>query len=117
MLAFKVGGTAELPPLDMDGKKQIPDLSRANATGDATVGRTRYDQICASCHGVDAISATAIPDLRYAPSLIDAAAFKAIVLDGARKDKGMVSFATVLDAVDAEAIRAYLVSRAAAVPR
>jgi quinohemoprotein ethanol dehydrogenase len=118
MLSFKVGGTAQLPPLNDGSNRQIPDLSRANANGDAAAGRTRYDQICASCHGLDAVSATAIPDLRYAASLIDAAAFKAIVLDGTRQDKGMVGFSTVMNAQDAEAIRAYLVSRAAAaVPR
>ena len=49
------------------------------------------------------------PDLRYAGALWSADAFKAIVIDGALQDNGMVSFKKDLTTQDADAIRAYVV--------
>jgi quinohemoprotein ethanol dehydrogenase len=40
------------------------------------------------------------------------AQFNAIVLDGIRKDKGMVGFKDILKPADADAIHAYLIARA-----
>ena len=41
-------------------------------------------------------SMTSVPDLRYSEAIVDRTAFKAIVLDGARADKGMVGFGAML---------------------
>jgi len=49
------------------------------------------------------------PDLRYAGPLWSADAFKAIVIDGAFKENGMVSFAKLITPQDADDIRAYMV--------
>jgi quinohemoprotein ethanol dehydrogenase len=49
--------------------------------------------------------------------LQDAAGWKSIVLEGARKENGMGSFAQWLNAEDAEAVRAYVASAAALVTR
>ena len=57
---------------------------------------------------------TAIPDLRYSNAIVDRDTFKSIVIDGARADKGMVGFGSALTPAQAEEIRAYLVSLAAA---
>jgi quinohemoprotein ethanol dehydrogenase len=54
------------------------------------------------------------PDLRYAGAINSADGFKAIVVDGALKANGMVSFKEALPGNDPEAIRAYIVSRAIA---
>ena len=51
------------------------------------------------------------PDLRVSGALASADAWKGVVLDGALKDRGMVSFANVLTPADAEAIRAYVIER------
>jgi quinohemoprotein ethanol dehydrogenase len=40
------------------------------------------------------------------------AQFREIVIDGTRKDKGMVGFADILTAADSDAIHAYLIARA-----
>ena len=90
----------------------MPYLGRANAEGDPAKGKVHYDTICAACHGVAAVSTTAVPDLRYSPAIIDPNAFKAIVLDGERAAKAMVGFGSMLGAPEAEAIRAYLVQQA-----
>ena len=39
-------------------------------------------------------------------------AWREVVIDGARKDRGMVSFAPVISAAEAESIRAYVIKRA-----
>jgi mono/diheme cytochrome c family protein len=114
VVAFKVGGKAELPPLLPKVSRVIPDLRRANATGDKEAGQRHYDRVCAACHGASVRSVTSVPDLRYSPTIADAATFKSIVIDGARAEKGMVGFASVLTPADAEALRAYLVHMALA---
>jgi quinohemoprotein ethanol dehydrogenase len=75
-------------------------------------GALKYAAYCYGCHGNNAISAGVIPDLRYSPLLADATGFKAVVLGGARKDAGMVSFADVVSDKDADAIHAYLIAEA-----
>ena len=84
VVVFKLGGKAELPPLHTSVLRRIPDLRRANATGDVELGRGHYDRICAACHGANAQSTTSVPDLRFSSAIADAGAFKSIVLDGAR---------------------------------
>ena len=114
VVAFKLAGKAQLPAIEEKVTRVIPDLRRANATGDAEAGQRHYDRVCAACHGASARSVTSVPDLRYSPTIADEATFKTIVIDGARADKGMVGFASVLTPPDAEAVRAYLVHMALA---
>jgi quinohemoprotein ethanol dehydrogenase len=116
VVAFKLGGKAQLPSLQATVSRRIPDLRRANATGDAELGRQHYDRACSACHGADAQSTTSVPDLRYSPAIADADQFKGIVLDGIRANNGMVGFASMLSLQDAEAIRAYLVSASLSAP-
>jgi len=76
-------------------------------------GEAQYTANCASCHGAGVGRVSSIfPDLRYAAALNVDALFKAIVIDGALQNNGMVSFAEQLTPEDAEAIRAYVVSLA-----
>jgi quinohemoprotein ethanol dehydrogenase len=75
-------------------------------------GKTTYITTCGVCHGDAVVGSGVIPDLRYSPAIGDAAAWKTIVLDGALKARGMVSFAPMLNAQDAEAMRAYVIDRA-----
>jgi alcohol dehydrogenase (cytochrome c)/quinohemoprotein ethanol dehydrogenase len=71
-----------------------------------------YHPYCSNCHGDAAVSGSFIPDLQHSPALADAAAWDRIVLKGERSARGMVGFAAELSAEDAEAVRAYVVSRA-----
>ena len=52
------------------------------------------------------------PDLRYSMTIGSADAVRAVVIDGALKHNGMVSFASAVKPADAEAIRHYLIKRA-----
>ena len=102
VVAFKIGGKSELPPLQPKMSRVIPDLRRANATGDAEAGQRHYDRVCAACHGAGVRSVTSVPDLRYSPAIADAATFKTIVIDGACGERNG-GFASVLTPADAEA--------------
>jgi alcohol dehydrogenase (cytochrome c)/quinohemoprotein ethanol dehydrogenase len=113
LLVYKLGGTATLPELL---SYTPPALNPPANFGDAALlsqGETHYTEHCASCHGTSVGRVSSVfPDLRYAAALNNDALFKAIVIDGALQNNGMVSFAAQLTPQDAEAIRAYVVSLA-----
>jgi quinohemoprotein ethanol dehydrogenase len=72
-----------------------------------------FNHRCTVCHGNSAISAgRVIPDLRFSKVLGDPDRWKKIVIDGALENQGMVSFASVIKPEEAEAVRAYVISRA-----
>jgi len=111
VLAFKVGGTAQLPP---PPPEQPLVLNPPPATADAATvakGNGLYAQYCSVCHGENAFGGGVVPDLR-ASTFLGNDFFNEIVLNGAMKDAGMAPFKAVLDQKDAAAIRAYLIQRA-----
>ena len=111
ILAFKVGGAAELPPKpDMPARIAPPDQFGSEVQ--VAAGGGLYMRYCAVCHGISVISGGALPDLRNTAMTSSAEAFQGIVLEGAYLDKGMASFAEVLSEADAEAVRAYIVMEA-----
>ena len=58
------------------------------------------------------MSSGVLPDLRRSGYLADKAAWKDVVIGGALKDRGMISFAKWLNADDAEAVRSYVAGKA-----
>jgi len=111
VLAFKLGGTATLPE-----PPPAPTLAKPVAlVGDAQLahqGQIVFHTFCSTCHGDSAVAGGVLPDLRWSPLNRSEQAWREVVIDGARKDRGMVSFAAVLSPADAEAIRAYVIKRA-----
>jgi hypothetical protein len=57
------------------------------------------------------VSGGLVPDLRYSGFLANKGWFE-IVLAGALRKEGMVSFSPVLDHANADAIRSYIIQRA-----
>jgi PQQ-dependent dehydrogenase (methanol/ethanol family) len=111
ILAFKVGGNAELPPLpEMAARVSPPD--QFGSAQQVAAGGGLYTRYCAVCHGIAAIAGGALPDLRHTAMTASPEAFSSIVLEGAYLDKGMASFSEVLSETDAEAVRAYIVMEA-----
>jgi quinohemoprotein ethanol dehydrogenase len=109
LLAFKLGGTATLPPKQTYTEPELePPPSTAPAESIAR-GAAVYGQNCVQCHG-NRIGT--FPDLRVSPALASQALFDAIVLDGARAGNGMASFATALTPADSAAARAYVIALA-----
>jgi quinohemoprotein ethanol dehydrogenase len=112
LLAFKLGGTAQLPPLDEavplpPGPPAVPRVSEEVIEN----GNALYHRICAGCHGIRTVSNGVIKDLRHMTAETHAA-FDDIVLRGKLEALGMASFADVLSQTDADAIHAYVIARA-----
>ena len=108
LLVFKLGGTAQLPPLPDAPPLEEPPRSFAP---EATIraGAALYAQHCALCHGAQVRGG--IRDLRH----MSAAAhreFDDILLRGTRARAGMATFADLLSPQDVAAIHAYVIARA-----
>jgi quinohemoprotein ethanol dehydrogenase len=108
LLVFKLGGSVALPPLAP--APAVPEPPPLMA-GEETVrrGAELFANNCAVCHGQTAVGG--VKDLRFMDTPTHAS-FNDIVLKGIRSDKGMASFAKLLSPEDAEAIHAYVISRA-----
>jgi quinohemoprotein ethanol dehydrogenase len=113
MLAFKLNGSATLPPDPPLAPPANPPAQVA-AKADYDTGKAHYDLYCSRCHGFDTQSANVIPDLRRSPMLTDEQSWRSVVLEGALTARGMVSWAKYLSAEDAEAVRAYVGEQARA---
>ncbi len=110
---FRLGGAATLPRRDLVRiETPRPPTLRASAQTIAR-GAAAYTQFCMVCHGTGVISGGVLPDLRRAPSLQDAAVWRETV-QGARAANGMPDFSPWLSDAEAESIRAYVASEAAA---
>lgn len=111
VLVFKLGGTGKID-LPQNGMLPVPEPPHQSASA-ATIesGKRLYARYCFMCHGDSVISGGSIPDLRYSGTLADDAWFD-VVLNGALAERGMRSFQSSIDRAGAEAIRAYVLSRA-----
>ena len=111
VLVFRIGGQAKLPPVPATPKPELnpPPLTATPAKLDE--GFRLYSHFCGICHGDTGVSGGITPDLRYTPLLASDGFFE-VVLNGALKDRGMISFAPVLTRDQADSIRSYLIKRA-----
>jgi mono/diheme cytochrome c family protein len=108
---FRLGGTAELPPLDLTRlPMQAPPVMQVSAETMAE-GRGLYGVHCAVCHGAAAITGGVLPDVRRAAALQNAEEWLA-VLHGGREPLGMPNFTQWITPAEAEAIRAYVAHEA-----
>jgi quinohemoprotein ethanol dehydrogenase len=108
LLVFKLGGTRQLPPLAAAAPvAEPPPLTASEAT--VRRGAELFANNCAVCHGQLAVGG--VKDLRYMDAKTHAS-FDDIVLNGIRADRGMASFGKILSREDAQAIHAYVISRA-----
>jgi quinohemoprotein ethanol dehydrogenase len=111
VLAFKLGGSASLPPLP---QLTPPVLNPPKPTASAAIvkkGEALYQDYCSTCHGDVAVSGGVLPDLRYSGTL-GSSAWTDVILGGSLQPFGMVSFSKELSKENAEAIRAYVIFRA-----
>jgi quinohemoprotein ethanol dehydrogenase len=111
LIVLKIGGTAKLPapPATTTLAWNPPPMTASAAQ--VAAGKAHFGRYCMVCHGDSAIGNGFTPDLRVSATLANADAWKSVIIDGALKERGMVSFAKVLTPQDAEAIRAYVIER------
>jgi quinohemoprotein ethanol dehydrogenase len=111
LLVFKRGGEQAVTSANTTAPVLTSVAVNASAA-EIAYGAAAYGAECSQCHGPAAASQNAMPDLRHAqPAVYDQ--FAQIVLEGARADRGMPSFAGRLSASDVEAIKAYVLTRRA----
>ena len=112
VLTFKLGGDKTLPA---NPEKQLFEAPQPEPVSEEELkrGRTLYHEYCSGCHGTDAVSNGAIPDLRHLPPVFYEN-FDKIVLDGMMRKAGMVGFGDVLDAEQSRVIKAYILTQAQA---
>ena len=111
IIAFKLGGTGEMPVSAKRDMTQppMPDIEIDQSL--LAAGETKYNTYCSVCHGGLAVSANLYPDLRYTiPEKHDI--FKEIVVDGALVGLGMPSFGDAIDAEGAREIQMYVLEQA-----
>ena len=112
LLVFGLGGTATLPPPPPRPERTLSPPPSTASAATISAGAAAFGAYCGNCHGAGAISLGILPDLRYSKALHSADTWRSIVVDGTLEDNGMASFATVLDAQGAEAIRAFVIAQA-----
>jgi len=112
ILAFRLGGKAQLPPEPAQEVKKIAAPQEFTASEDQLEqGKENFFERCSVCHGDGAASGGITPDLRYASSETHAA-WNSIVLGGALRPLGMPGFAGTLTETEVEEIRLYVLDRA-----
>ncbi|MDG2003490.1 MAG: PQQ-dependent dehydrogenase, methanol/ethanol family [Novosphingobium sp.] len=111
VLVFKLGAKAELPAPPSLAERVLDPPPFTGTDTQVTRGATIYGRYCYACHGAAAVAGSLNPDLRYSATLSDSNAIKSIIIEGALKHNGMVSFEKALADEDSEAIRHYLIKR------
>ena len=112
LLVYRLGGRAVLPAAVPAPEQVLNPPPAFGSRPRIAHGAQLYDRFCGTCHGVEVQSTGMFPDLRYSAALQSADLFQAIVLGGALKQNGMVSFSSAVSPADAEDLRAYIVGRA-----
>ena len=107
LMTFKLGGQAQLPPVERP--RRLPEPPPQTASEDEIAqGAQLYHHYCVYCHGPGAISHPNLADLRY----MDADThrmFDGIVLGGAQRDRGMIGFAGTITPEESRLIHSYLI--------
>jgi quinohemoprotein ethanol dehydrogenase len=113
LLVYTLGGTTRLPAPEPRPVRPLAPPPATAAASTVARGETEYRTYCGRCHGpVGAVNFGILPDLRYSAALNSKDTWTAVVLGGVLKANGMASFAEVLDATEADAIRAYVIAQA-----
>lgn len=112
LIVLKLGGKGRLPALPAAQPHVWQPPAQSGTPADIAAGQSNYQRYCLVCHGPGAVGNGVLPDLRKSNAIADAATWKAVVIDGVLKGNGMVGFASVVNAREAEQIRAYVISRA-----
>jgi quinohemoprotein ethanol dehydrogenase len=107
LVAFKLNGTATLPPDPPPARPVVLIVEKFDAKL-VEHGQQLYWQYCARCHGLETRSPNIIADLRRSAALADKDLWKSIVEDGAMQAVGMIAWKSFLPEGGSEAIRAYV---------
>jgi quinohemoprotein ethanol dehydrogenase len=109
---WKLGGSARLP-VQLAAERELAAVAANFDPELVQRGNHTYHRWCATCHGVGVVSGGVLPDLRKSDprtyGMLDD-----VVLRGSLLNNGMPRFDVWLRRDDVAAIRAYLLTRRAA---
>ena len=114
LLAFSLDGGSEFPSIARS-VRALPEQPELVASRDVVEnGKKLFAGNCGFCHGKNAVAryGGSVPDLRFA-SADTHAQWHDIVIDGAKRARGMPAF-SYLDVEQSEAIRNYVLSQSEA---
>ena len=111
MLTFALDGKAPLPPPVAMETPVLDDPAFRVDPAKAAAGATIYGQRCSICHGADAVSGGAAPDLLQSGVPLDTAAFTSVLREGPLMPRGMPRFEELSDG-EIAALQNYLRQRA-----
>lgn len=112
LLSFALNGKQPLPEV-VAQKRTVTPIGVTASQETVETGSTLFAQWCSVCHGVGAAGGGATADLRYShPTTFDK--YRDIVLEGKYQGMGMPSLKRWLTAENVDAIRAYVLTRRAA---
>ena len=112
LLVFKLGGAVRLPASPAPDTAPVALPAATGTPEQVAQGQALYGRYCQVCHGASAAGGGVLPNLQRSGTLGDASAWKSILIDGALKANGMVSFARVLTPEQAQLIRLYVIDEA-----
>jgi quinohemoprotein ethanol dehydrogenase len=112
LLVFKLGAKGTLPAIPSMAKRLLDPPPFTGKPEQVARGGALYARYCSVCHGDAAVAGGLVPDLRHSGVIAQGEALNQIVLEGALKHNGMVSFKSALKPEDSEGIRQYLIKRA-----
>ncbi|MFM5950860.1 MAG: PQQ-dependent dehydrogenase, methanol/ethanol family [Novosphingobium sp.] len=112
LLVFKLGAKGQLAPIPPMAKRVLDPPPFTGKPEQVASGASLYARYCSVCHGDAAVAGGLVPDLRHSGVISQGDALNMVVLEGALKHNGMVSFKSALKPEDAENIRQYLIKRA-----
>ena len=109
LFTFVLDGKAKLDPVRGIQKNPLTAVKFEATPAQVERGATLFGRRCQMCHGIAAVSAGSIADLRYAlPATYDM--FDRIVRQGAYQPLGMPKFDFLTEA-DVAAVKSYVLSR------
>jgi quinohemoprotein ethanol dehydrogenase len=116
LVAFKLGGTARLPP-DPPAAPRANPPNEVFSESSVSHGAELFGKFCTRCHGGGMRASNNLPDLRRVAELTDKDAWQAVVIGGALEHAGMISWRKFLSEADAQDIRAYVAGEARALKK
>ena len=107
LLAFKIGGKGQMPKVPPAEQRPLVSSTEKFTPAQLAEGGKQFVAYCTICH-----TGPVNPDLFRSAVATDKDAWKGVVIDGALQDNGMISFKPWINAEQAEAIRAFVLTTA-----
>ncbi|MEH6552047.1 MAG: PQQ-dependent dehydrogenase, methanol/ethanol family [Pseudomonadales bacterium] len=112
IVTFKLGARGKLPEPEWRPRVTFNPPPETADKATTLAGQVLYQDNCAGCHGLNAVSGLIIPDLRGSGWLHDADGWSKVVLKGALATNGMPGFESYLSEEEAQTVRAYVIQEA-----